>query len=214
MGLENFLEVAKLSRSTRKIKQTASDFLPGLYLRLGQDQKCYDILKEKCEGELEEIYLLREDGAHMTPVNAANFSVAHAAMLCVLKLRILRDLRDLDQADMALGNKHPAELFIECRFYLIGEATRMDSARVEAIDKREDLDSYMQDIEDDLLDLRVYIDLLEPNYLHSLKQPETYRNLQLTDQPEHPITEALVQTYYAWAETPGAFAIFQEILKS
>ncbi|GAB7335857.1 hypothetical protein MBLNU13_g08120t2 [Cladosporium sp. NU13] len=102
-------------------------------------------------------------------------------MLCVFKLRILQDLWDLNAADFALGNKLPAELFNDCRSYL------------------------------DLLDLRAYIDALDANYFDAIANPDKYKKMQPAYEPELPITEALAQTCDAWAETPGAYAMFQAI---
>jgi hypothetical protein len=44
---------------------------------------------------LEEIYRSENDGSRRS-VKAEDLSLAHAAMLCLLKLRILRDLRSVD----------------------------------------------------------------------------------------------------------------------
>ena len=132
-------------------------------------------------------------------------------MLCVFKLRILQDLYDSNGADFALGNKLPAELFNECRSYLIGEATKTDANIMRTIDKREDLLPEIDIIEEDLLDLRAYIDALDANYFDAIAKPDKYKKMQPAYEPELPITEALAQTYDAWAETPGAYVMFQEI---
>jgi hypothetical protein len=108
-GLDCCLEVAKLDSKNKQNGQSAREFVPGLLLRLGRDQECYDFLKQKCNGDLEEIYRSENDGSRRS-VKAEDLSLAHAAMLCLLKLRILRDLRSVDQADSALGDKLPAEL--------------------------------------------------------------------------------------------------------
>jgi hypothetical protein len=114
----------------------------------------------------------------------------------------------------ALGNKLPAELFNESRSYLVSEATKMDGARLKAIDKREDLKPHIQKIEADLHDLYGYINAPDVDYFHALADPEKYRKMQPMYQPELPITEALMQTYDVWAETPGVFAICQDLSKS
>jgi len=213
-GLKICVEVAKLDVQNKQNGQTAREFVPGLYLRLGQDQKCYESLKAKCNGDMEEIYRCDQNGIPRRTAKKEDFSLAHAAMLCVFKLRILRDLRDLDRADTALGNKLPAELSNESRSYLISEATKMDAARMEAIDKREDLKPHMQKIEADLHDLYGYINALDADYFHALADPEKYRKTQPMYQPELPIIEALMQTYDVWAETPGVFAICQDFSRS
>jgi hypothetical protein len=108
-GLKVCLEVAEIDIQNKQNGQTARESVPGLYLRLGQDQKCYEFLKAKCNGDLEEIYRCDPNGIPGRRAKKEDFSLAHAAMLCFFKLRILRDLRDLDKANTALGDKLPAE---------------------------------------------------------------------------------------------------------
>jgi hypothetical protein len=75
-------------------------------------------------------------------------------MLCVLKLRIIQDLQNLHQADIALGNKLPAELFGEVRSYLISEALRTQPDFMEAIDKRVPLPDFIKVFSWDVRNLR------------------------------------------------------------
>lgn len=153
-GLQNLQEVDKLSSA--KAKDTASDFIPGLYLRLGRDKEFLSFLQEKCKTvDLDDLYRFHidADGTARPHPNAKNLNLAGAAMLCVFKLRILRDLLDLDQADTALGTKLPAELFAECRSYLIGGATKTDPHLMQAIDKRESLKWDIQSVEMDIRNL-------------------------------------------------------------
>lgn len=204
-GLRSSLEVDKLCASKREINDTAGDFIPGLYLRLGREKKCLAFIKGKCKGDLDAIYSWNDHTAPRPQANAETLSLAHASMLCVFKLRVLQDLWDLHAADFALGNKLPAKLFNECRSYLVGEATKTDVNIMRAIDKREDLLREIDVIEENLLDLRAYIDAFGAAKL------EKYKKMQPAYEPELPITEALAQTYDAWAETPGAYVMFQEI---
>lgn len=194
--------------------QTAREFLSGLYLRLGRDQEYYDFLKQKCNGDLEESYRC-ENGVPLRSATAENpLSIAHAAMLCLLKLRILRDLRDLDQADAALDNKLPAELFHESRSCLISPATKTDAALMKAIDKREDLKPHIQKPETDLQHLRGYINAMDKDYFEAIADLEKFHKLQPMYQPELPMTKLLTQTYDAWAETPGAIALWRSLCKT
>jgi hypothetical protein len=91
-GLKHFLEIDRLSvgANAKEVRLQTSDFIPGLLLRLGWDQGCY--------GKLEAIYRCDiNTGFPVRPANAENFSLAHASMLCVLKLRIIEDLHNLHQ---------------------------------------------------------------------------------------------------------------------
>jgi hypothetical protein len=189
-GLDCCLEVAKLDSKNKQNGPSAREFVPGLLLRLGRDQECYDFLKQKCNGDLEEIYRSENDGSRRS-VKAEDLSLAHAAMLCLLKLRILRDLRSVDQADSALGDKLPAELFHESRSYLTSPGTKMDPARMKAIEKREDLKPHMQKMETDLQHLCGYITALNKDYFNAIADPEKFRKMQPMYQPELRIVEVL-----------------------
>ncbi|KAM0715024.1 hypothetical protein Q7P37_009489 [Cladosporium fusiforme] len=190
LALDNCSEITRLDKNNLKNGQTAREFVPGLFLRLGRDQECYDFLKKYCVGNLEEIYA-GEGGSLRQPARAEN----------------------LNHADEFLGNKLPAELFNQIRSYKIGPATKIHPARVKAIEKREDLTPFLSKIEAELLQLRSYVNALDSDYWPAIADPEKYRKLQPMYQPELPITEALSQTYDAWAETPGALELWQELCK-
>lgn len=213
-GLRHFLEIDRLSMgaNAREVRRKTSDHIPGLLLRLGWDQECYRFLKEKCNGRLEAIYRCDvQSGIPDRPANAENFSLAHASMLCVLKLRIIQDLQNLHQADIALGNKLPSELFSEVRSYLISEALRTQPDFMEAIDKRVPLPDFIKVFSWDVRNLRHYIDALDIDYWDALQYPDENMKLQPMHDSELPIAAALEQTFDAWAETPGSFALFDGV---
>ena len=202
-ALKSCLEIASMDGSNEQNGQDARDHVPTLFLRLGRDQECYDFLKEKCVGDLEGIYAC-ENGSLCQPADAQKLSLAHAAMLSLLKIRILIDLRHLQSADDFVGDKLPTELSDQIRSYNIGAATRIDPSRMKAIEKHEDLVPLMKKLKSGLRDLRVYVTALNKNYWDALKDPEKYKAMQPMYQPELPIIQALSQTYEAWAETPEA----------
>jgi hypothetical protein len=211
-GLKSFLEVDHLCASTTEIGNEARAFIPGLLLRLGREKECLAFLKKVCGSDLDDIYRRNDRrSAPRPPANAGALSLAHAAMLCVFKLRILQDLYDLDEADLAIGERLPAEIFDEICSYLIGEATKTDAAIMSAIGKDRDLTPEIETVEQDLRDLRAYIENIDPDYFDAIDQPDKYKKMQPAYEPELPITEALAQTYDAWAETPGAFVMFLEV---
>lgn len=80
-----------------------------------------------------------------------------------------------------------------------------------SIDKREDMLPEIDIIEEDLSNLCAYVDALDANYFDAIAKPDKYKKMQPAYEPELPITEALAQTYDAWAETPGSYVMFQEI---
>ena len=202
-ALKGCLEIASIDGSDQQNGQDAREHVPALFLRLGRDQECYDFLKEKCVGNLEKIYAC-DNGALRQPADAKNLSLAHAAMLSLLKIRILIDLRHLQSADDYIGDKLPTELTDQIRSHKIGAATKIDAARMKAIDKHEDLVPLMKKFKTELRDLRVYITALNKDYWAALDDPEKYKAMQPMYEPELPIIQALSQTYEAWTETPEA----------
>jgi hypothetical protein len=213
-GLKHFLEIDRLSvgANAKEVRLQTSDFIPGLLLRLGWDQECYNFLKEKCNGKLEAIYRCDINTSFpVRPANAENFSLAHASMLCGLKLRIIEDLHNLHQADIALGNNLPAELFTEVRSYLISEAMRTQPDLMEGIDARVPLPDFIKVFCWDVRNLRHYVDALDIDYWDALQYPDEYMKMQPMHDSELPIAAALGQTFDTWAETPGSFALFDGI---
>jgi hypothetical protein len=61
---------------------------------------------------------------------------------------------------------------------------------------------------------KVDITALNKDYFNAIADPEEFRKMQPMYKPELPIVEVLSQTYEAWAETPGAFALWQELCMS
>jgi hypothetical protein len=94
---------------------------------------------------------------------------------------------------------------------LIGEATKTNAHLMQAIDRRQSLKWDIPKVEMDIQNLGEHIDDLDEEYFDAIADPEKYRKMEPAYEPEFPITEALAQTYDAWAETPGAFAMFQKI---
>jgi hypothetical protein len=148
-------------------------------------------LKEKCVGNLEEIYACDEHGVLRQPADANKLSLAHAAMLSLLKVRILIDLRHLQSTDDFVGDKLPTELSDQIRSYDIGAATKIDAARMKAIEKHEDLVPLMKKLKAELKDLRVYVKALNKDYWAAILDPERYKAMQPMYQPELPIVQAL-----------------------
>lgn len=128
--------------------------------------------------------------------------------------RILTDLRVVDHADEFLGNRLPAELFNEIRSYKIGPATKIDPARLRAIENREDLSPFLCKTEPALQQLHAYVNALNKDYWPAIADADEYRKRQPMYEPELPITEALSKTHDAWVETPGALELWQELCRS
>jgi hypothetical protein len=153
-ALNSCLEIASMDRNNEQNGQDARDHVPTLFLRLGRDQECYDSIRQKCVGEMEEIYAC-DNGTLRQPADVNKLSLAHAAMLSLLKVRILIDLRNLQSADEVVGDKIPTELSDQSRSYKISGATKIDAARMKAIEKHEDLVPLMKKLKAELRDLRV-----------------------------------------------------------
>ena len=213
-ALNSCVEIASMDRNNEQNGQDSRDHVPTLFLRLGRDQECYDFIKQKCVGELEDIYACDDNGSLRQPADGEKFSLAHAAMLSLLKVRILIDLRNLQSAEELVGDRLPTELSDQIRSYKIGGATKIDAARMKAIEKHEDLVPLMKKLKAELRDLRVYVNALNKDYWAAIMDPEKYKNMQPMYQPELPIVQALSQTYEAWAETPEALACWKGLCEN
>lgn len=109
-ALNGCLVIASIDGSNTQNGQNAREHVPAHFLRLGRDKECYDFLKEKCVGDLGEIYA------------CDNVSLRH-----------------LQSTEAFIASKLPTELSDQIYSCRIGAATKIDASRMKAIEKREDL---------------------------------------------------------------------------
>lgn len=119
-ALAEFLDMMRLCRGDN---MGLRDFVPALYLRLGQDQQCYDFVKWWAKtlhddhydsGDMNLGYLdLKDADAFEKPDHFCGKygSINHQVSVTLIKIRLLRDLQALQQSTTAVGDKLPREVF-------------------------------------------------------------------------------------------------------
>ena len=112
LGLENLLDMMRLCRGDNL---GVRDMIPSLYVRLNQDQKCYDFIKwYATEGsrsdydwgdiDLPFLNLENEDVMEDVALFHGRFSdAAHGIPITLIKVRMLLDLRDVQASSALLG---------------------------------------------------------------------------------------------------------------
>lgn len=114
-ALEHFKDMLRLCRGDN---MGVRDIVPGLMLRLGQEQECYDFLKwwattgsdgEYDWGDTSLPYLDIHNADAFEPINtlgAKNLSLTQLAVLALLKLRLYLDLEAIGsrESDLLFGN--------------------------------------------------------------------------------------------------------------
>lgn len=195
------------------------DIVPALLIRLGKDQEAYDFMKWYATTGQQSNYDWGDtDLPFLDVVNADVFespegmwtrkflNVGHALSVTLVKVRVLIDLRAIQNANKGLGGVIPQEIIDLIRGHLSGNviATRRDII----VGTAEETARLIETIEGQIRTLYAAIDSNNKYVWRALfNAPAT----DLTDRPstysmgsEEEATLAICQNYYAWAETPGA----------
>ncbi|KAE9371410.1 hypothetical protein N431DRAFT_545669 [Stipitochalara longipes BDJ] len=217
-ALTHALDMLRLCRSDNI---GVRDCIPGMFLRLGKDQECYDFIKWYSTtgedshydwGDMDLPFLDVKDADAFESIELytreyadLGFSVAVA----LIKFRLLLDIKAL-QNSTVLGEKVPQELLDNIRGQLVSSIV----AGNKDIMRSEDQTALIKQLESQVEELYKAVDksnkyfwpaLLQPGK-HLTARPQAYS----TGTAEH-MQLALQFSYAAWVETPGAIDMIKEL---
>lgn len=215
-ALDHLLDMLRLNRGDN---MGIRSLVPALFLRLDRDQECYDFLKWWYLSNNDETYDWgNTDLPYMDIRNANAFEptddfnmkwtdLSHASMLCLLKWRLLTDLKALDNATAVAGDKLPTELLDQVRSMMVSSATKNNTSLMRDIENGRDIGGHIDQIKLQVMKLFSAVQARNEHYWHGVVSPGGH----LTARPPHyshgDVAEmqlSLSQTYDAWLETPGA----------
>lgn len=201
------------------------DLVPALKLRLGRDQECYDFCKwwvttgqegDYDWGDLDSPYLdvknadVFEDPREETFLNKYG-SLSHTTAVTLLKIRLLMDVRAL-QNSLMIGEKVPQEVLDSVRGELVSGSVVAENR---SIMNAQDQTSLIKKLESQVQDLYAAVQKLNKYFWPALLKPGKH----LTARPEaysHGSMEQmqLVLQYNldAWTETPGALGVVRDLV--
>lgn len=206
-------------RLCRRDAPRGRDILSTLYLRLGRDQECYDFTKWWATTAhtyhwltLSQPYLdIRgADVFEWTLSNDRYMNLSHAVCVTLIKVRILLDLRNMQNAARAFDGVLPQELIDMIRGQaLISSAL---APRREII--QGSVDTTAQLVQLVKFQIKSLFDTVRScrrefwPAMVSYGEPGT----KLQGPPFTEALRAFVNNYDAWRETPGAIAVIKDLL--
>jgi hypothetical protein len=211
-ALGHGLDMLKLNNSDN---QGIRAIIPSLYLRLGRDQECYDFLKwwmlhMQSEGERQwgKSSTAVKDADAMEPVIdflKAFLPLSHLTSLALVKVRLLIDLRNFHARSKEQGPRAAIQS--------VSSIQSKDGERFEDMPTR-GLEILMGWVRTLVVNMYIGVYGNNQSFWKALLQPGNF----LTENPNgymmgsrDETTVTLQQCYNAWAETPGAFAVIEEL---
>lgn len=222
-ALDHLLDMLRLNR---KDNMGVRDLIPALYIRLDQDRECYDFLKwwltypnklEDWEDDDEPFLNIKNADALENPAGfgRVNHSLAHYAMLYLLKLRMVLNILAIELVIKHTEAKCPPPLLENVLSHIISNTLKNNAAVWRDIKDCEHLDSHKNKVLAQLSALRGMIDSHTSAYLLGVVEPDSHYNARppmyaARDIPGMQV--AVAQTYDAWLETQGALMFLDQML--
>jgi hypothetical protein len=223
-ALDHLLDMLRLDR---KDNMGVRDLIPALYIRLDQDQECYDFLKywltcptklDDWEEEDDDSFLNIENADALenpTGFGRVNHSLAHYAMLYLLKLRMVLNIVAIELVNKHTEAKCPPQLLEQVQSHITSNTLKNNAAVWQAIKDCDHLEPHKNHVRDQVAALRRTIDGYNSAYLLGVVEPDSHYNARpgmyaARDIPAMQV--AVAQTYDAWLETPGALAFLDQML--
>jgi len=215
MALEHLLAMLVLCSSDN---MGLRDQVPGLLLRVQEEQKCYDFIlwwiKNLGEGDFDPALPKVEDADVFGPVDPTFTgkyrSLSHTVAITLLKIRLLQGLRALHNST-PIGTKTSQELFDNIRESLV-EGTPI--AGRDDILSNQDQSQIMDTLQRQVQQMYAAVSNVNKHLWPAMLEPGS----NLTARPEfmsagtpQEMQITLQYNYKAWSETPGAIQMIQRL---
>jgi hypothetical protein len=211
-ALGHCLDMLRLNNSDN---QGIRAVIPALYLRLGRDQECYDFLKwwmlhVQSEGRRQwgEPSTAVKDADAMEPVIdflKAFLPLSHLVSLALVKVRLLIGLRNFHARPQEQGSRAAVQN--------VSSIQSKDGERFEDMPTR-GLEILMGWVRTLVVNMYIGVYGNNQDFWKALLQPKNFLTVKpngfmMGSRDQTSVT--LQQCYNAWAETPGAFAVIEEL---
>ncbi|KAK2798297.1 hypothetical protein FQN50_008902 [Emmonsiellopsis sp. PD_5] len=217
-------ESRDLLRLCRCDTKPTSSTMPGMMMRLGLDQECYDFVKwfetsgqdsDYDWGDMDSPFLDIKDADVFEPVDylCQEFpDLGFISSVLLLKVKLLLDLKDLQNSTLAIGAKLPPELLHNVRSHLVRSPIIANNRRLlEREEHMEAIDSLTIQVSDLFLAIDEYNDY----FWDCMLDPEPYLDECPTCCQAPGMSEVMIMFKYiypSWQETPGAMDYIEELM--
>ncbi|KAF2747428.1 hypothetical protein M011DRAFT_402188 [Sporormia fimetaria CBS 119925] len=217
--------VMDLFRLCRSDNMGVRDLAPSLLLRLGRDQEAYDFCKwwATCDpdgkydwGDLSLPYLSVKDADVFEPVDpfVGEFrSLSHGIAVTLIKIRLLVDLQALERAREEAGPHVPQEILDS----ILQEAANSPIVKENRKILERDQKLYIEELKKQVKQMYDGVNKLNKYFwaaiLHPTEKDLTARPNYTSFGNRQEMQVQLRHWYNAWAETPGAVGVIEELSK-
>jgi len=221
-ALDHVLDLLRLCRSDN---MGVRELVPALFLRLGKDQECYDFVKWWFTTGQESDYDWGDTNLPFLDVRGADAfegvalytkgysNLSMVITVTLLKIQILLDLRALQTASLAIGDRVPQEILdnISSQFVdsIVGQKKDLMASN--------NVSSYIQELQTQVEQLYKAVEKSNQHFWPALLNPGN----NLKARPEmysagtpQQMQLCLQHTYESWVETPGAVDVIRRLVES
>ena len=214
-ALNHLLDMLRLCRSDN---MGVRDLVPLLYIRLDKDQECYDFIKwwHVCDPDgkydwgdmsLPNLNIKNADVTErLKGFDDARFgSLPHAGMMCLVKFRLLQNLREIQKFQP--GNTSlPVEILDQIRANMLPTTIQGNAKLTKDIENGK-IGEVITELEGQLGRLYQQVSRLNSHYWKLVLKPGRYLHEAPGAYSRGTLEEVIVwlpQTIDAWSEIPGA----------
>ena len=217
---EHLMEMLRLCRGDN---MGVRDIVPALFLRLGNDQGCYDFCVWYATtgqsgdydwGDMDLGFLDVKDANvfEAVPKNLASkyCDLSHAVAITLLKIKVLMDVRSLRDSSI-IGEKVPQEIIDDIRTQLVTGTVIARHVNVTDVDNQK---SVIQTLEGQIKDLYTTIEARNVHFWPALLSPGSNliaRPQAYSHGSKSEMQLVLKYNYEAWSETPGAIDMIRDL---
>lgn len=211
-------------RLCRSDNMGVRDLIPALDLRLGKDQECYDFCKWYATTGDDSHYDWGNMSNPFLDVKNANVfespkpmftnkygSLSHSAAIALLKIRLLMDVRALQNSSV-IGEKVPQEILDSVRGQLVSDSVIAEN---KSIMHAKDQAPLMERLESQVQDLYTAVKNINKHFWPALLNPGKHLKARPEAFSHGSLAEMQLVLQYsmdAWVETPGAVDVVKELV--
>ncbi|KAK6527732.1 hypothetical protein TWF694_004712 [Orbilia ellipsospora] len=221
-ALEHLMDMFRLCRGDNMGLRYIT---PHCFLRLGQDQECYDFIKwwVTCDpkgeydwGDMTLPYLNIKDADVFEPIDVflTKFpSISFLAAITLLKIRLLIDLQSLQRTRKEVGALIPQEVLDSIQSAAVGSIVSKNKRILE----REDHTAEIKDLQAQIQKSFDRLTKANKHFWPAIVKPGNNLTIRPQAYGMGSVAEMQIMLQYcysAWAETPGAIGVIEELLKN
>lgn len=225
-----FDEVWDMLRLCRSDNMGMRDLAPGLFLRLGKNQECYDFIKWHAQdhddydwGDMSLPYLDIKDADILEPVTIFVrkwFDTCHAVAITLIKILLFLELKNIQDSEvvstknLTSGKQIPREILDNVQNQLLSETIARNPLSKDLMTNNDVLEETINDLKMQIIQLYEAVSNANPHFWPALVEPGHHLTARMEAYSRGSVQEMqlfLQYSYDSWAETHGALAVIEQL---